>query len=628
MSAEEGSSPSARARAPEAQSVAAFLGAHPPFDALDRAELAALAAVAEPEEHPAGAAILAEGAGPPVHVRVVQTGGVEIVHGGRVLDLLGPGELFGHAAMLAGLPLGFSALAHGAVTCLRLPAEQVRGVLGRPAGLRYVARSLLAPTLLAPGAGDAGPDPAQQPVRALLRAPLCTATPATSIRDAARGMSACGASAVVVPLDGGGVGILTDRDLRTVVADGVDTAAPIATAMTAPAWTAPADRLGGEVLLDMLDRAVRHVPVLTAAGEVLGVLEDVDVVAASTRSSFGLRTRIGRASDVDGVVAAARDLAPTVVALHDARVAAADVAGITAVVVDAVTRRLADLAVAELGPPPRPLTWLALGSQARREAVPSSDVDSALVRVGPEHDDGAAAYARSLASRVLDGLGRAGFPSDEHGAVATNPLFARSYEAWATAARSWLRDPTQERAPILVSLVVDARAVWSTGAAPAVPDVFREARRHPDLLRLLGRYALAHRPPTGFLRDFVVEHSGDRRGRLDLKRGGTGPIADLARWAGMAAGVTSASTPARLRAAAAAGTLDADAAATLEEAFGLVLQLRVAHQVEQLRAGERPDDLVRPRDLSAVTRASLREAFRAVAAVQRRLAGELDLGVR
>lgn len=212
--------------------------------------------------------------------------------------------------------------------------------------------------------------------------------------------------------------------------------------MTAPAWTVPADRLGGEVLLDMLDRGVSHVPVLAPTGEVLGVLEDVDVVAATTRSSVGLCTRIARAEGVDGVVDAARGLAPTVVALHDARVAAADVAGITAVVVDAVTRRLVDLAVAELGPPPAPLTWLALGSQARREAVPSSDVDSALVWLGPEQDAGPyAAALAALAARVLDGLARAGFPADEHGAVATNPLFARSYGAWAAAARSWLHDP-------------------------------------------------------------------------------------------------------------------------------------------------------------------------------------------
>jgi hypothetical protein len=36
----------------------------------------------------------------------------------------------------ARLPLGFSAVAHSAVTCLRLPVERVRDVLRRPAGLR------------------------------------------------------------------------------------------------------------------------------------------------------------------------------------------------------------------------------------------------------------------------------------------------------------------------------------------------------------------------------------------------------------------------------------------------------------------------------------------------------------
>jgi CBS domain-containing protein len=604
-----------------------FLRRHPPFDALDDGELSRLAAAARREEHASGATILAPGEGPPEHVRVVERGSVELVLGTRVLDLLGPGELFGHAAMLAGLPLGFTAVARGASVCLRLPAEAVRPVLGRPAGLRYVARSLLAPTLLAP-VPDAGPDPAQRPVRELLRAPLCTAEASTSIREAAQRMTACGASAVVVPLEAGGFGILTDRDLRAVVAGGVDTATPVRAAMSSPAWTAAADRLGREVLLDLLDRGIRHAPVVGPTGELLGLLEDVDVLAATTRGSFGMRAAIARARTVAEAVTAAAERTPALIALHDARVAAADIAGIGTVVVDALTRRLAELAVAELGPPPRPLTWLALGSVARREAVPSSDVDSALVWVGPERDEAAAAYAHRFAERVLEGMSAAGFRADANGAVATNPLFARSYDAWASAARSWLHDPTQERAPILVSLAVDARAVWGIHATPAVPDVFRDARRHPDLLRLLGRYALAHRPPTGFLRDFVVEHSGERRGTLDLKSGGLVPIVDLARWAGMTAGVTSAATPARLRAAAAAGVLDADAAATLEESFHLVLHLRLAHQVEQLRAGATPDDRVRPHDLSPVTRASLREAFRAVAAVQRRIAAELDLGVR
>ena len=82
------------------------------------------------------------------------------------------------------------------------------------------------------------------------------------------------------------------------------------------------------------------------------------------------------------------------------------------------------------------------------------------------------------------------------------------------------------------------------------------------------------------------------------------PIVDLARWAGMAAGVTSASTSERLRAAAAAGTLSDADAQTLEDAFTLITDLRVEHQVEQLRAGEEPDDFVNPATLSGLTRST------------------------
>jgi len=80
--------------------VVEFLCAHPPFDALQTADVERAAAAAEVEFFLAGTTIFAQGAQPVEHLRVVRTGAVEIVLGERVLDLLGPGELFGHASML------------------------------------------------------------------------------------------------------------------------------------------------------------------------------------------------------------------------------------------------------------------------------------------------------------------------------------------------------------------------------------------------------------------------------------------------------------------------------------------------------------------------------------------------
>ena len=80
--------------------------------------------------------------------------------------------------------------------------------------------------------------------------------------------------------------------------------------------------------------------------------------------------------------------------------------------------------------------------------------------------------------------------------------------------------------------------------------------------------------------------------------------------------------------AEAAGTLEGSQAQTLAEAFGFIFSLRLDHQVEQLRRGEAPDDFIDPKTLNPLARSYLREAFRAVAAVQSGLANELTLGIR
>jgi CBS domain-containing protein len=635
------------------EDITGFLGSRPPFDAVGAGELARVAAVTEVEEFSAGKTIFSQGTGPVGYLRIVRAGSVEIIYDGQVLDLLGPGELFGHASMLSGLPTGFEARAAEDTLCYRIPADVIGPLLARPDFLRFIARSIVGGRA---GSGERVPpaDPVQRPVVALIRTPPLVCSADEPIREAAKRMTADRASAILVR-SGGTLGIVTDHDLRSrVVAAGVSPDTPVSAIMSAPAYTAGAGSLVGDVLLDMLERGVHHVPVLSAAGEVLGVVDGGDLVAAEASKPFLLRRAIDLATSAADLAAASAGLSPMIIALHDARVAAEHVAAIRSVVLDALTRRLIELAVSEAGEPPAPFTWFALGSLARRETVPSSDVDSALAwqdsGAGPAAED----YVTRVARAVDEGLRACGLQPDAHGASASNPLFARSLASWRAAARDLSEDPTREQALILVSVITDSRPLsgcgpgaegagpgaggagtggagtgaGGTSAGVSVADTLWQARSHPDLLRLLARFALKFRPPTGFLRDFVVEHSGERRGQLDIKHGGLIPIVDLARWAGMAAGAASCSTVDRLRAAEAAGTLDSPDARTLMEAFGFIFSLRLDHQVEQLRHGEKPDDFIDPKTLNPLARSYLREAFRAVASVQSGLANELSLGVR
>jgi len=598
--------------------VADFLAAHAPFDTLEPAELERVASAAEEERHATGETIFAQGAEPVRFLRVVFTGAVDLILDGRVLDRLEPGELLGHPSMLSGLPTGFAARAAEETVCLRIPQGVAQDVFTKPEGLRYVTRSLLAwPRGADRGTPHAAVDANRRPVATLIRDEPLVCAPDTPIREAARLMSATGQTAVVVDLGDGSHGIVTDRDLRTrVIASGVGSDAPVSDVMSVPAYTAPPDRLASDVLLDMLERDLRHYPIVAPTGEILGVVDDIDLVTIETASSFHVRQRIARAETVDEVVAAGRRLPELVLTMHDAHVAAVDIAAIGTVVIDALTRRLIELSVATLPEPPPPFSWLALGSQGRREVVPSSDVDSAIVWFGPD-DDAARSVLQGIGAQVSGALEEAGLCADDHRATAADPLFVRSHESWQRAAHSWLSDPMQEKAALLVSVLVDSRPVWGVHLGNPVAETFAAAADNAALLRLLARMATARRPPTGFLRGLVVEDSGEHRGRLDIKSGGLVPIVNLARWAGIAAGVTNASTRERLKAAAQAGTLPASDARLLREAYDLMSELRLGHQVDQLRAGAAPDDHLDPASLSVLMRSQLKEAFRAVASVQK-----------
>ena len=180
------------------------------------------------------------------------------------------------------------------------------------------------------------------------------------------------------------------------------------------------------------------------------------------------------------------------IGLHDARVAPAAISRVISAVHDATTRRLLELADGELGPPPERFTWFALGSFARREATPSSDSDSALAWAGDGDDAAVREELLRRAAWVVEGLGMAGIPGCSQGAVASRPLFARSAAAWAEAMRSWLENPGQEKALILISVLVEGRPVWDADAAAAtLAGVLQTAPRHRALIRGLARMAVA-----------------------------------------------------------------------------------------------------------------------------------------
>jgi CBS domain-containing protein len=203
--------------------------------------------------------------------------------------------------------------------------------------------------------------------------------------------------------------------------------------------------------------------------------------------------------------------------------------------------------------------------------------------------------------------------------MARNPGWRLTRTGWLDLFERWLRAPTRHDVHIAM-IGLDVRAV--AGPLPIQRDLdalLETTPAHPYFIDRLTRAALELRPPLGFLRDLVVERSGEHVGTFDIKSGGVGPVVNLARLYALSAGSTARSTVDRLRAGAARGSVPAERAEELREAFATLCRVRLEHQAAQVEQGATPDNHVDPRELPPLARRELKEAFRAVARAQKAL---------
>ena len=447
-----------------------------------------------------------------------------------------------------------------------------------------------------------------------------TAPPGLTVREAAQLMSRERVSSLLVAEGGVLKGIVTDRDLRSrCVAAGLPGDTPLREVMTAAPLTVSRFASAFEALLTMGHRRIHHLPVVDG-NELHGLVSTHDLLRAQATNPLYLADRVGRCGSVEALretVTEVRELHLQLVAAH---ATARQLGQAVTSVCDAVTRRLIDLAIDQLGPPPVPFAWVATGSQGRGELTLCSDQDNAIVLDDAYSAAAHGDYFASLARYVNEGLHEAGYVRCPGNVMASNPAWRQPLAAWTVHFRDWLQRTDHKTVTLAVNFF-DMRTVWGDERLrqQLMLAILPETTGAKVFLAFLAGHALGKQPPLGFFRNFVVARSGAHEGMVDLKKRGLLPIVDLARVYALTAGLDVVPTQQRLREAAAHGSLTADGAELLDSAFELIWTLRARQQAEQLRSNEPVNNYVAPDALTAMERRHLKDAFAAIATLQRAL---------
>lgn len=580
--------------------------------------LATLAATSRLVEYSAGTQLVGEGEPTPDWYGVIESGAVRIsrldVEADEILDYLTAEDVLDPGS--PGLPAPCSANAMEPTRCLLVPQSAVARHRARPATETAVSyRGDLA--LFVRRVAD------------LVKGPPVTCVPMTSVSAAAQLMTSGGVDSVAVVDDGGApIGIVTDRDLRgKVLAAGLPSTTPLATVMSSPLLSVEAGDPAFDALLEMTRRGIHHIGVVTN-GRLMGVVSSHDIVLLQGAHPVGLMRQIEAQADLDGLAAAAPGVHTVVKWLAGEGASAFDIGRIVAELNDRLVRRALTLMVARLeaeghGRPPLSYAWLAAGSEGRREQTLKTDQDNGLVYQdpAPELAAAAAAYFGRLAAATGEALVRLGFPLCDGGFMASNREWCQPEAVWRGYFETWMETPRPEQV-LRASLFFDVRPI--AGDEQLGRDLWQWVCRRVPAQALFHSYmargALERHVPLGLFGGFVVERSGTHKDALDLKARGVFPMTQGMRVLALSLGAPDTNTLDRLRAAAEGGLLGPDEADELRDAYEVISRLRLNHQLACLDAGRPPDNFIDPKTLRKSDRLLLKQAFKALAHLQRLLA--------
>ncbi|CAM4235333.1 CBS domain-containing protein [Paenibacillus endophyticus] len=255
---------------------------------------------------------------------------------------------------------------------------------------------------------------------------------------------------------------------------------------------------------------------------------------------------------------------------------------------DAVIGRSVILAEAEMarlgkGSPPVPYAYLLFGSGGRKEQTLSSDQDSGVVYVDPVADSAnVKMYFKELCEIIVQNLQRTGYPPCEGNVLSSNSEWCLSLSEWGAKLDQWFDEPAWEAVRYLL-IIADGRCVYGDNRLlDELKDLFfSDMLNHPIILQRMLDNTLRHKVLLGFFGQLLKEQYGKDAGSLDIKYGAYIPMVNSIRLLSIQVGIRETSTIERIKMLVKAGRLSENDAVIYEQAFRILLRLRLMTTEEQ-----------------------------------------------
>ena len=409
-------------------------------------------------------------------------------------------------------------------------------------------------------------------------------------------------STIIVKKSDGGYGIITDSLLKVkVLLQGRDLTIPVRDIAIFPLLTIQKDDYLFEALTILIKRNIKRIGVTNNNGEMIGILEQIDILSHFANHTYVIESKIKNANKVEDLKIASNEFLNIIKSLQAKGVKIYHISNLIGQLNTKVYQKLYSLVLPE--ELQKNACLIVMGSEGRNEQIIKTDQDNALVIKNGIDVEQYRPYMQQLTEHLID----LGYPPCEGNIMVSNPYWCKTADEYKTDITKWINSPDM-KSYLDLAIFIDAFAV--AGDKELLINLkeylYNKIQSKDIFMAYFAKSTLAFDTPTTFS-SFMAKDD-----LINIKKAAIFPIVQGIRSLALREKIKETTTIKRIKILEARNILEKTKAAELIEAFEIASTLRLKNQLDCIQEGVALTNEINTNDLGKIERDLLKESFKIV----------------
>jgi len=424
------------------------------------------------------------------------------------------------------------------------------------------------------------------------------------------------------------VGIVTDRDLRNrVVSREFNAKSAVFEIMSSPLIRIPDEALLYEAVLQIKENSISHLVVEDLSGRITGIFSNEDLLEVQRNSISHLIKEISTAETVESLKKIHNKIPVLVKILLESGSRVRNVTYLISTITDAITHRLVEFAIEEMGDPPAEFAFLALGSEGRREQTLVTDQDNAIVFEDVPNEKLAEVnrYFLYFGKKINLWLDKIGYQYCQGEIMAGNPQWCQPISRWEKYFSDWINQKSQDGV-LGVAVFFDFRIVY--GSEKYADELRKHINKIIDgknlFFKVLAGEVSKYNIPTDIFKENGLENGHGSAESFNIKNA-ISPLVDFIRVYSIQHHVGESNSLLRLEKMLRKNIIPEEEYHEIENIYSRMMEIRFRSQVNAILDNKSPDNMVTREELAVIEQTMIRKTFSEIIRYQQKMLDDFSV---